>query len=602
MKPNKLPLYELMIEDEATDEIFAISLVSSPAIELDFQYFGKEAIQFAEVSKDKRLIMGPILVPDKRILRIDGEGKEYEVFFKPSTVRRLSQMYLERKYTDNATIEHDKKVKGVNLVESWIVDNKFQDKSKSYGFQVPEGTWMGTFLVDRSPEGERIWDDYVKTGKVKGFSIEGLFSHNLIAAAKIEEQIWSKDVEELTNEEAEVILSKIKTMFESYSDYGEGIRNNAKRGIELNEKVGNKCATQTGKVRAQQIANGEKLSVETIKRMYSFLSRAEVYYDESDTEACGTISYLLWGGKAALSYSRNKLKELGLLEEGEGNPSVTSSYPGEAAEGKKRYKSPALLAEGDCPEATQNVALNLYNRSIAIKQANYGPLNPNEPNEAYWETKAKEFGGSIEEAKSARCSNCAFFDIRKQTLDCIAEGIGYEDDPERVIEAGGLGYCEAFDFKCAGSRTCSAWVVGGPITMAEVGPRGGIKESDKAPKSGTPNKDPKGEGTAGGDASGKSAKVTAEQEKTLEGKVKEFNEKESNTKNGNATLGQLKSVFQRGLGAFNTSHSPAVKSAEQWAYARVNAFLYLLKNGRPENAKYTTDYDLLPKGHPKADK
>jgi len=141
-----------------------------------------------------------------------------------------------------------------------------------------------------------------------------------------------------------------------------------------------------------------------------------------------------------------------------------------------------------------------------------------------------------------------------------------------------------------------------PIKMAEVGPRGGIKESDKAPKSGTPNKDPKGEGSAGGDASGKSAKVTAEQEKTLEGKVKEFNEKESNTKNGNATLGQLKSVFQRGLGAFNTSHSPAVKSAEQWAYARVNAFLYLLKNGRPENAKYTTDYDLLPKGHPKADK
>jgi hypothetical protein len=139
------------------------------------------------------------------------------------------------------------------------------------------------------------------------------------------------------------------------------------------------------------------------------------------------------------------------------------------------------------------------------------------------------------------------------------------------------------------------------LEFAEVGPRGGIKESDKAPKSDTPNKDPKGEGSAKGSASGKSATVSAEQEKTLEGKVKDFNEKESNTKNGNATLGQLKSVFQRGLGAFNTSHSPAVKSAEQWAYARVNAYLYLLKNGRPENPKYTTDYDLLPKGHPKVD-
>ena len=136
--------------------------------------------------------------------------------------------------------------------------------------------------------------------------------------------------------------------------------------------------------------------------------------------------------------------------------------------------------------------------------------------------------------------------------------------------------------------------------MAEVGPRGGIKESDKAPKSDTPNKNPEGEGSAKGDASGKrGAKVTAEQEKTLQGKVDDFNEKESNTKYGNATLGALKSVFQRGLGAFNTSHSPEVKSAEQWAYARVNAFLYLLKNGRPENPKYTTDYDLLPEKHPK---
>jgi rubrerythrin len=138
--------------------------------------------------------------------------------------------------------------------------------------------------------------------------------------------------------------------------------------------------------------------------------------------------------------------------------------------------------------------------------------------------------------------------------------------------------------------------------FAKIGPRGGINESDKAPKSGTKNNDPQGEGSAKGDASGKrGAKVTAEQEKTLENKVKDFNEKESNTKNGNATLGALKSVFQRGLGAYNTSHSPLVKSAEQWAFARVNAFLYLLKNGRPENDKYTTDYDLLPNDHPKSE-
>jgi len=137
--------------------------------------------------------------------------------------------------------------------------------------------------------------------------------------------------------------------------------------------------------------------------------------------------------------------------------------------------------------------------------------------------------------------------------------------------------------------------------FAEMGPKGNIKASPKAPKSNTPNKDPQGEGSAKGDASGKrGAVVSKEQEKALQNKVDEFNGKETNIKNGKATLGSLKSVFQRGLGAYNVSHSPQVKSAEQWAYARVNAFLYLIKNGRPENPKYDTDYDLLPKGHPKS--
>jgi hypothetical protein len=139
--------------------------------------------------------------------------------------------------------------------------------------------------------------------------------------------------------------------------------------------------------------------------------------------------------------------------------------------------------------------------------------------------------------------------------------------------------------------------------FAEVGPRGGIRESDKAPKSDTPNPNPKGEGSAKGDASGKrGAEVSASQEKSLQKKIDEFNERESNTKNGNATLGAVKSVFQRGLGAYNTSRSPNVRSAEQWAMARVNAYLYLLKNGRPERKAYVQDNDLLPNKHPKATK
>jgi hypothetical protein len=96
---------------------------------------------------------------------------------------------------------------------------------------------------------------------------------------------------------------------QSYNDYPDSVKNNAARGIELNEKNNNKCATQVGKVRAQQLAKGEKISIETIKRMYSYLSRAEVYYDNADTNDCGYISYLLWGGKSALAWSESKLNQ-----------------------------------------------------------------------------------------------------------------------------------------------------------------------------------------------------------------------------------------------------------------------------------------------------
>jgi len=121
------------------------------------------------------------------------------------------------------------------------------------------------------------------------------------------------------------------------------------------------------------------------------------------------------------------------------------------------------LQELSCPPATQNIPLNLANRQRAIDEANYGPLNPNEENEDYWKEKANQFDGDISSAKTALCGNCAFFVQTKKVLDCIAGGINDENEWD-TIDAGNLGYCEAFDFKCAASRTCDAWVVGGPIT------------------------------------------------------------------------------------------------------------------------------------------
>lgn len=98
-------------------------------------------------------------------------------------------------------------------------------------------------------------------------------------------------------------------MAKTYTDYPKAAREAAERGIRLNEEVGNKCATQVGKVRAQQLANGEPVTLITVKRMYSYLSRAAEYYDPTDTKACGTISYLLWGGEPALRWAERIIKQ-----------------------------------------------------------------------------------------------------------------------------------------------------------------------------------------------------------------------------------------------------------------------------------------------------
>jgi hypothetical protein len=116
-----------------------------------------------------------------------------------------------------------------------------------------------------------------------------------------------------------------------------------------------------------------------------------------------------------------------------------------------------------CPLATQDIEENLKNRQKAIDKANYGPMNPNEPNNAYWRELAKGWRLSPDQAKRSRCGNCAAFIQTPTMLDCIDKGMG-EPDAWEVIDAGDLGYCELFHFKCASKRTCAAWIVGGPVT------------------------------------------------------------------------------------------------------------------------------------------
>lgn len=122
-----------------------------------------------------------------------------------------------------------------------------------------------------------------------------------------------------------------------------------------------------------------------------------------------------------------------------------------------------------CPIATQDIHVNLKNRDHAFKEYGYGPANPELPNEAFWNDKANEWQTEVKQAKSMRCGNCAAFIQTPEMLECIKYGIDEEEGyAEDVMKAANLGFCELFDFKCAADRTCSAWLVGGPITSSKV--------------------------------------------------------------------------------------------------------------------------------------
>jgi len=179
-------IVELILDDQQlASGIDAISIVEAPAIESNFIALKSHEIKFAQVDAEKRILMGPVLIPDKPIYRkqvMNGEMQEFYVYFSKNTVCRASQMFLMKGNQGKATLEHDMAVQGICMVESWIKEDMEKDKSAIYGMNDPIGTWMGCLKVTN----DEIWNDYVKTGRVKGFSIEGYFADKSMPLSKIE--------------------------------------------------------------------------------------------------------------------------------------------------------------------------------------------------------------------------------------------------------------------------------------------------------------------------------------------------------------------------------------------------------------------------------
>tara|TARA_R110000824_G_scaffold23996_1_gene84861 strand:- start:847 stop:1488 length:642 start_codon:yes stop_codon:yes gene_type:complete len=166
-------IVELIIEEGSQElAIDAISLVSAPAIEQDFVFFGKEKnnLTFAKLDNDKRMLISPALIPNKQIFRHDpNTDSDYYVYFSTETVAQASELYLRHNNHHKATYQHEERVSGVLTIESWIKEGD-QDKSKMFGYDLPNGTWF----VKMKIENEDLWQK-IKSGELKGLSIEGYF-------------------------------------------------------------------------------------------------------------------------------------------------------------------------------------------------------------------------------------------------------------------------------------------------------------------------------------------------------------------------------------------------------------------------------------------
>ena len=181
-----MQIVELVINEDS-EGVSAVSVVDKPAIEENFIALSKHEVELKEINPEKRILMGAALVPNKQIYR-KVKDKEFYIFFSEETVRKASELFLKNGNQSNATEQHEKQIKGMTVVETWLVENPKNDKANHYGFDVPQGTWMLSVKVDN----DDVWSK-VKSGELKGFSIEGHF------ADKVEMSIQHDPNEELIN-------------------------------------------------------------------------------------------------------------------------------------------------------------------------------------------------------------------------------------------------------------------------------------------------------------------------------------------------------------------------------------------------------------------
>tara|TARA_R110000772_G_scaffold154893_1_gene265935 strand:- start:913 stop:1539 length:627 start_codon:yes stop_codon:yes gene_type:complete len=205
-----MKIVELLIDElDKLSGVDTVALVEEPAIEADFYAFNEVdvedtiALQLIKLAlkeemdskkkleetkspskfsfalqDDQQIIVGPLMIPNKLILRVDENDEPYYIFFSKDTIRQVAYKMMKNKFIDALNTEHDpdQPVNG-HLLESWIVEDSMNDKQNVYGFNFEEGSWMGMYKVESSETWSKI-----KAGDIKGFSVEGFFTDRFVQA------------------------------------------------------------------------------------------------------------------------------------------------------------------------------------------------------------------------------------------------------------------------------------------------------------------------------------------------------------------------------------------------------------------------------------
>jgi len=212
---DKKVIIELFIDEEDQDNALdMISFVSAPAIEKNFMHFKEEKLKldFKATDEEKRIVTGPAMVPNQEIIRLDAEGNPYFVFFTEDTILKAQEVFAKYGKTKSTNFEHETGLRDVTVVESWIVKDSKNDKSNALGFKdIPEGTWMVSYKVDN----QKLWE-MVKSGEVKGFSIEGVFGQRLVQMKEAHKDYF-KAIRDVVNNKALSDVQKFDKVFQILS-------------------------------------------------------------------------------------------------------------------------------------------------------------------------------------------------------------------------------------------------------------------------------------------------------------------------------------------------------------------------------------------------